>query len=430
MTGSTNSVSLAQVVIEGYRSCRNTDFSPHPKLSALIGINGAGKTSLLSAIRLLANTPRRYYGRDTEPESSLNETVVTAWFIVDNLRIGYRIRLFLSVTSKNIDEVVAISEEWNFNSITKSKIWRAISPTMLFNSSRSQDLKFANDLDIYERQYFASRNLKRANFSSSEYFDDNVNRNESVIFCVSKIFEFRRGITYYGASQFTDPSRCPSSFEIESDGRLTDTYGNSKVHAKFLHDLYMLRKSNPDLYAVYEQFISKNELGLISRLTWKEVQLSSNVAEVKSGGTFKKVRKYKTLIIPKIQIGQSHITFNQLSEGTFKTLAMVFYVMTDSSSCLLIEEPEVCVHLGLLSRIVNTIKVYSGSKQVIFSTHSDQILDQLEPKNVFVVAMTRTGTTSTNMEAWVGRKGRAALTTYLEESGTLGEYWRAGGLSQ
>jgi predicted ATPase len=180
---------------------------------------------------------------------------------------------------------------------------------------------------------------------------------------------------------------------------------------------------------VYEQFISRNELGLISRLTWKEVQLSSNVAEVKSGGTFKKVRKYKTLIIPKIQIGQSHITFNQLSEGTFKTLAMVFYIMTDASSCLLIEEPEVCVHLGLLSRIVSTIKSYSKSKQVIFSTHSDQVLDQLDPKNVFVVAMTRTGTTAVGMESWVGQKGRVALTNYLEESGTLGEYWRAGGLA-
>lgn len=429
MASTTNSVILAEVLIEGYRSCRNTEFSPHPNLSALIGINGAGKTNLLSAIRLIANRPRHFYNRTTESESSLNETVITSWFLVDELRVGYRIRLFLSVSSKNTDEVVAISEEWNFSSITKSKIWRAIPPTVLLSSSREKDSKFAMDIDLYERQYFASRNLKRANFSTTGYFTDEVNENKLVISCVSKIFDYRRGITYYGASQFTDPSRCPSSFEIESDGRLTDTYGNSKIHSKFLYDLYTLRKNNPDLYTVYEQFISKNELGLISRLTWKEVHLSSNVAEVKSGGTFKKVRKYKTLVIPKIQIGQSHITFNQLSEGTFKTLAIVFYIMTDSSSCLLIEEPEVCVHHGLLSRIVSTIKSYSAFKQVIFSTHSDQVLDQLEPKNVFVMAMTRTGTTATAMESWVGPTGRAALTTYLEESGTLGEYWRAGGIS-
>lgn len=429
MTDRQSPVTLTQVVVEGYRSCRKTDFSPHAELSALIGINGAGKTNLLSAIRLLAVKSRRGYGVQVEKESSLNETKVTAWFIVNGQRIGYRIRLFLSVSSKNTDEVVSISEEWNFQSITKSRIWRAISPLVLLETARDNNSRYTRDIEMYERQYFTSMQLKRADFSTDNYFKNDVNENRDVIAGVGEVLKFCRGITYYGASQFTDPSRCPSSFEIESDGRLTDTYGISKAHVRFLHDLYSLRRSNPDLYEVYEQFISRNELGLISRLTWKEVQLSSNVAEVKSGGTFKKVRKYKTLIIPKIQIGQSHITFNQLSEGTFKTLAMVFYIMTDASSCLLIEEPEVCVHLGLLSRIVSTIKSYSKSKQVIFSTHSDQVLDQLDPKNVFVVAMTRTGTTAVGMESWVGQKGRVALTNYLEESGTLGEYWRAGGLA-
>ncbi len=430
MAKSETSATLAQVIVEGYRSCRNTDFSPHPQLSALIGINGAGKTNLLSAVRLLANRSRRFFSPTNENESSLNETIITSWFLVNGFRIGFRLRLFLSISSKNTDEVVEVAEEWNFKSITSSRIWRAIPPTLIINSAKAQRGGILDiDMSRYERQFFMNKKLAHADLSAKEFFNDEISKNKKVIAAVNAVTIFRRGITYYGASQFTDPSRCPSSFEIEGDGRLADAYGNSRVHAKFLHDLYTLRKSKPELYEVYEQFISKNELGLISRLTWKEVQLSSNIAEVKSGGTFKRVRKYKTLIIPKIQIGQSHITFNQLSEGTFKTLAMVFYIMTDSSSCLLIEEPEVCIHLGLLSRIMSTIKSYSATKQVIFSTHSDQILDQLEPNNVFVVAMTRAGTTATAIETWIGNKGKTALTEYLEESGTLGEYWRAGGLS-
>ena len=193
--------------------------------------------------------------------------------------------------------------------------------------------------------------------------------------------------------------------------------------------MYNLKKTNPDRYAVYQQFVSKQELGLISRLTWKEVELSSSTVSINSGGKVNKVKNYKTLVIPKIQIGQSHITFSQLSEGTFKTLALIFYIMTDSSSCLLIEEPEVCVHHGLLTRIISTIKAYSSEKQVILSTHSDLVLDLLEPKNVFVVAMTSTGTTTTGLESWIDKNGRTALKTYLAESGTLGEYWRSGGLS-
>jgi predicted ATPase len=104
--------------------------------------------------------------------------------------------------------------------------------------------------------------------------------------------------------------------------------------------------------------------------------------------------------------------------------------MTDDSSCIIIEEPEVCIHIGLLSRIIATIKAYSKTKQVILSTHSDQILDQIESANVVIVEMTKAGTITSEMNKWLGPKGRQALTSYLEESGTLGEYWRSGGLAQ
>ena len=290
-------------------------------------------------------------------------------------------------------------------------------------------IKNINSNSIYINRYIEHIYPDEINFNNRKFFKIETLENTQISNCYFQIKNFCKGITYYGASQFTDPSRCPSSFEIESDGRLTNIFDTSKIHTQFLRDLYTLKTTNINLYEEYERFISKHELGLISRLTWKEVILSSNIAEVKSGGKVKKVRKSKTLIIPKIQIGQSHITFNQLSEGTFKSLAMIFYIMTDASTCLLIEEPEVCVHLGLLNRIVNTIKSYSKYKQVILSTHSDQILDQLEPENVLIVEMTRSGTKATSMEKWVGEKGRVALTNYLEETGTLGEYWRSGGLS-
>ena len=183
------------------------------------------------------------------------------------------------------------------------------------------------------------------------------------------------------------------------------------------------------MYNEYVGFISRQQLGLISRLSWKEIKLSSYTAEVKSQGKVKKVKRYKTLVIPRIQIGSSYLTFNQLSEGTFKTLAMIFYIMTDSSSCLLIEEPEVCVHHGLLTRIIATIRSYSSAKQVIFSTHSDLVLDNIEQEDVFVVDMNKTGTHVASLAKWAGSQGIKALNAYLCESGTLGEYWKSGGLA-
>ena len=136
MISSANVVTLQQVTIDGYRSCRNTDFSLHPNLSALIGINGAGKTNLLSALRLLSFRTRRGFRSETDGNASLSETVITSWFLVNNLRIGYRIRLFLSTTSKNTDEIASAVEEWNFQNITKSKIWREIPDEYLLSKHR------------------------------------------------------------------------------------------------------------------------------------------------------------------------------------------------------------------------------------------------------------------------------------------------------
>lgn len=432
MTNDAKDVALAEVKVQGYRSCVDTTLAPDPSLTALIGINGAGKTNLLSAINLLSQQTLNLLLNPSTP--SQNEAAITAWFLVDGKRIGYRLRLHLSVSGKNSDEISGISEEWNFGAITRSRAWKSLPPGVFPISTRirpgtrsiTQTINLKRrDLDRYLYLQWKSN----SELSQRDFFPDETIENPEVALCAQRVMNFCQGITYYSASQFTDPSRCPTSFEIDSEGRLADGYSGVKVHTKFLHDLYTLKKKNPDLYKIYEEFISKRELGLVSRLTWKEIRLSSSVADVKSGGKVTKVRKYKTLVIPKIQIGSSHITFNQLSEGTFKTLAMIFYIMTDASSCLLIEEPEVCVHHGLLSRIISTIKAYAQTKQIIFSTHSDLVLDQLEPSNVVVVAMTRSGTTATPMETWVGSDGRAALHTYLEESGTLGEYWRSGGLS-
>jgi len=427
-------VTLKSVRIQGYRSCRDTLLTPDPRLSALIGINGAGKTNLLSAIRLLALSARA--PTTDSSDVSVAETVVTAWFRVDDVEIGYRVRMSMSISGKNTDEIVSSNEDWNLNALTGSRAWRSIPAYYLFDFRRGlrRSQKMTQEMERYERyerQLYAAKTNQKAIFRALPYFDDDVFTNSRVHECIQRVFEFCNDINYYSASQFTDPSRCPSGFEIDTEGRLTsgNSYSTSRAHVKFLHELYTLKKANPELYDRYIQFISKEELGLISRLTWKDVKLSSHVAEVKSGGRFKKVRNYKTLVIPKVQIGASHLTFNQLSEGTFKTLAVIFYIMTDASRCLLIEEPEVCVHHGLLNRIVSTIKAYSTTKQVIFSTHSDLVLDQLDPENVFVIEMKRAGTTATPMIGWVGGKGRVALDNYLAESGTLGEYWRSGGLA-
>jgi hypothetical protein len=182
----------------------------------------------------------------------------------------------------------------------------------------------------------------------------------------------------------------------------------------------------------YEQFIDivgRKGLGLISDITFREVPTSSIDHSVRVGGKIEIRRRRKLLVVPQFRIGKQRLSPNQLSEGTFKTLALLFNVITTDSAALLIEEPEVCVHHGLLASILELIKSYSEQKQMIISTHSDYVLDHVAPENVFRVTFDRTlGTTAQYIPKSMSSRELAALRTYLEREGNLGEFWREGGL--
>jgi hypothetical protein len=310
-------VRLESITIEGYRSCRGTTFTPNADLSALIGINGTGKTNVLQGIRLLDLRRSRSMRRVTSEAVHSGSAEVVAWFRVKDNRVGLRVTLSLADGGRRTDEFVAVEELWHLGSITGSKSWKPMPPVALLQDGAKaaqidgQYLLFESEVMRHGPRYF-------------ERFDTSVFENKAAIDALVAVAGFRAGISYYSASQFTDPSRCPSSFEVDEEGRLNEPYlqNTGGAHLRFLHDLYSLRRDNKEAYEQYCKFVSRSQLGLISRLTWKEIELSSSTAEVRSSGPVKKIKKRKTLVVPKVQIGTSHITFNQLSEGTFKTLAV------------------------------------------------------------------------------------------------------------
>ncbi|HND50123.1 MAG TPA: hypothetical protein PLL95_16270, partial [Anaerolineales bacterium] len=81
--------------------------------------------------------------------------------------------------------------------------------------------------------------------------------------------------------------------------------------------------------------------------------------------------------------------------------------------------------------IVELIKAFSQKKQIILSTHSDFVLDEIEPENVFVVRFeNQKGTIVKNIVNSMSVRDLKALKNYLETSGNLGEYWKYGDLEK
>ena len=283
--------------------------------------------------------------------------------------------------------------------------------------------KIDNSLIDYASEFYYFRSKSDENFLSNLPKKYQTRFNKNFFRCLF----FIRKASYYSATQFSDPSNCPVSIELEGNKRLP-RYRNNRYHDKFIYDLYNSYKTDTSSFNRYLNTINENGIGLISNIEFYEYDLPNSTFEVKTGGTIKQIDKEKQIVVPSFKIDKTTLTPNQLSEGTFKTIALIFYILNDTSDLLLIEEPEVCVHHGLLSSILELIKFKSSEKQIIISTHSDFVLDKLLPENIVLVFKDKeVGTTAMELDQYLSKDDYNGLKQYLNNVGNLGEFWKEGG---
>lgn len=77
---------------------------------------------------------------------------------------------------------------------------------------------------------------------------------------------------------------------------------------------------------------------------------------------------------------------NQMSDGTLRAFAILLALhQTHQPSVLLVEEPEVAIHLGALRTLVEILREHSSEVQIVLTTHSADIIDALDVDELRVV---------------------------------------------
>jgi len=404
--------------IKSYRSCLSAKFPLQPELTGLIGINGSGKSNLLNAIALLKKINRaRPPIRDVD-SSSQNTCRIALKVRHQNKTIYIKGNVVYETDEHNYDDVYTSQLKFNFQEFTGESKWIEI-PIQFLGYPRD-DLFMDSSSTIGDRQMYMINY-----FSPTGY--QLIRKSKEIQQYLSEVFTLFNGINYYSASQFSDPSRCPVSIELEEGRplRRARISGGRVAHEQFILDLYRSHRAKDKQYKRYSNTIGKEGIGLVDRIQFLEMEMPSSYYKVETGGKISKIERNRLLVVPRFTVNNTDLSPNQLSEGTFKTLALVFYILTDDSRVLLIEEPEVCVHHGLLSSIISLIKTQSKKKQIVMSTHSDFVLDYLDPDNLLLVEWSaEKGTTAKPLGKSMSKNDYKALRFYLEESGNLGEYWR------
>jgi len=405
-------ITLRSLSIRNYRSIRNATLVPHKELSVLIGPNGAGKTNLLNAIRLLRPTQR--YPRSNTRPARARITQLLAQFGVGKKTLDFRSEVAVAASDQKGDDQILVSEQWNLKGLGGNDAWLDIPRAVIDRRGRASEYYYYHSHDARGKLY-KSRKARVAGLPLA------------LLDTLSLVSKFQSSISYYSAARFTDPSQCPTSIELESEERPIETYLNRGPHFLFVSGLYLLSRTNRDLYSSFLAIVDRRGIGLIENIEWNKVTLPGGTVDIRAGGKIVRRKKSRTLIVPVISVGQSKLSFNQLSEGTLRALALLYYLLTDQSGLLLLEEPEVCIHHGLLNSIVAALKAHASHKQIIISTHSEFILDSVAPENVFVVRISpRAGTSVKGIVESLHGRQMAALRDYLANTGTLGEYWTHG----
>jgi ABC-type lipoprotein export system ATPase subunit len=404
---------LKRIVIENYRSCLHTTLDLHPNLSVLIGPNGSGKTNILQAIMLLNRlTEHERYARPRTQAAPVASRI-KATFQSRAIQSQLNAAIAASMVESSRDVMLSARQRW----IIKGPHGK--------RASFEAPLGIGRPGGSFPPGYFRIHTSGGMRVIS---LDDEIPKWASVE--MVRIFEFCKGIRYYGASQFTNPGNCPASFQIEEEEGMRRGVGLSRFrgHEKILYSMYLAQKAD-GRYSEFIDIVGQRGLRLIDGLTFREVRTSSVDYSVRIGGKVERRKRNRLIVIPQFKIGKQRLSPNQLSEGTFKTLALLFHVITDEGTALLIEEPEVCVHQGLLSSILELIKSFSDKKQMVLSTHSDYVLDHVTPENVYQITMDQqSGTVARHVPKSMTSKEYSALREYLSNEGNLGEYWREGGL--
>jgi predicted ATPase len=349
--------------IEQFRCCADTRITFAAPLTALIGKNGAGKTTILCAIESLANFSVSLNPRNVPPFvlSPLPSGFV-AKVDIDNQAYEYSVG-YLSHSPNRIDpDGITINER-----LVKEES----SKTVLIDR-KEEDVRIKGRTEPMRIGRSASA---MAALSSLLPSDDPLQTH------LRRLRSFFAGVKYYAfetAPDVVDDFAPESSFE---NWALNYQRNPEPIDSLALRLIYLSRVQS-NVFAELLSLVGANGLDIIQQI---------NIA--KSGANEPGTGTTGTILIPLFNLPETiggggvgrHYRLSQLSAGTRRVLRILVSLLFDQRSVMLIEQPEDSIHPGLLFKLIDLLRSYSDRTQVVFSTHSTTVLNMLEPEEVLLV---------------------------------------------
>ncbi len=385
---------LKSINIENFKSCKNTKLDFTESLCALIGKNGVGKTNILQAINWLARTATSTESPQIGPWDSKQYAVkMSTQFVLDKQDYKYEI----AYTPSFQDENETIDEELCETLRGNEVIFERKNDRITYGDAKEKIQTGKTTPAIPALiSLLAKSNPIQSHLMHTRVFFDHI-----------KYYTFA-GVQEDNLSFIHDVAYQKWRQDYKDNKTFTDAV---------LPRLIYMDKEEPDMFANLKRLVGLDGLSLVNDITFHPLPLKIP----DSDGTVDDTNLlYFVMFEPAQGIGGEGRSFvwESLSVGTRRVLALLVSLIFDRQTTMLIEQPEDAIHLGLLYKLLEIMRNYSEDTQVVFATHSSNVLDDLKPEEVRIVTAPNGETVIESLTEEQVDAARA----YFDEEGTLSDF--------
>ena len=355
---------IRQIIIENYKSIRKATIDLAP-INVLIGLNGAGKSNLISFFELLSALYEQRLQSYILQRGGMKRLLhnglkgsdgISGLFNFDNLNA-----LSLTLIPTDADgAVLSTSHYFNGKDYTNYKAWHRVDW----------------DSSVWESQIRESK-TDRAGY----------------------IQKFLQSFTVYHFHDTSRTSMMRRACDLGNNRDLRHDASNLPAY------LYLLQQREPQAFSLIEHTVQS------VAPYFKRFNLAPNQLPPDSGES-------PTIdLVWEEQDSDMYLDAQSLSDGTLRFIALATLLLQPNPpSTIIIDEPELGLHPAAIEKLAGLVRVASQrGAQVLIATQSPSFVSCFEPENIIVVERKDGSTT-------FSRPDKERLASWLEDY-SLGELW-------
>ncbi len=392
---------IKEIVIDNYKSLRDTKINLQFGLNIIIGKNGAGKSNLLQFIYSFIN--RNIFLGNSRITRNLNPKFTVIIEYLENER------------------VIELSLAFQKNKNTEENLI----PEFAFTHTITLNKKVDGKKTISNKSIIFNEKERRKSFLREE---ETIKELE-ILRLLRKTFikfNFPSEISWV-----TKPNRI--TIDIDNDISFEDYFSELNLFAKLEgtieYDFFQEQKPKKKLRDI--EYLKKNLLSHISNYFTvihindylnkytpiKEIRLNPNINFYKAENNI----IIENLMIDFL-IDTDWVPWSYLSDGSKRLFYLITEILTANMGIILVEEPELGIHPHQLYKVLDFLKEQSKDKQILISTHSPISLDILEENELSRIIIAKYEKSSTQFLTLNKNQIKIAK-RYMNEIGELSYYW-------